>query len=195
MGRFPTGTAILLEYAIAADAIATCVGAWVESLGLFGITEGWWVYLAAYVIVVGIQIAGVGEALKAMFVITAIALRAARDPRGDAVTAAAVLVLATGAEALSASRNPLVEALGGSTAGDVVNCIGLAGWSPASSRSPTPAPGRPSLRPAPGTALSYVLMMVSHIVLRRREPGMPRPYRPLAAPSPPGSRWSSWCWR
>jgi len=28
-----------------------------------------------------------------------------------------------------------------------------------------------------GAALSYVLMMISHIVLRRREPNMPRPYR------------------
>ena len=28
-----------------------------------------------------------------------------------------------------------------------------------------------------GAAVSYVLMMVSHIVLRRREPEMPRPYR------------------
>ena len=28
-----------------------------------------------------------------------------------------------------------------------------------------------------GAALCYVLMMVSHIVLRRREPDMPRPYR------------------
>ena len=28
-----------------------------------------------------------------------------------------------------------------------------------------------------GAALSYVLMMISHIVLRRREPDMPRPYR------------------
>jgi ethanolamine permease len=28
-----------------------------------------------------------------------------------------------------------------------------------------------------GAALSYVLMMISHIVLRRREPEMPRPYR------------------
>ncbi|GAA2877828.1 hypothetical protein GCM10010472_39470 [Pseudonocardia halophobica] len=28
-----------------------------------------------------------------------------------------------------------------------------------------------------GAALSYVLMMVSHIVLRRHEPDMPRPYR------------------
>ncbi len=28
-----------------------------------------------------------------------------------------------------------------------------------------------------GAALSYVLMMTSHVVLRRREPDMPRPYR------------------
>ncbi len=28
-----------------------------------------------------------------------------------------------------------------------------------------------------GAALSYVLMMISHIVLRVREPDMPRPYR------------------
>lgn len=32
-----------------------------------------------------------------------------------------------------------------------------------------------------GAAVSYVLMMVSHIVLRRREPEMKRPYR-----TPPG---------
>src|SRR6186997_10990 len=47
-GGFATGTAILIEYAIAPAAIATFIGAYVESLGLFGITSGWWVYLAAY---------------------------------------------------------------------------------------------------------------------------------------------------
>ena len=47
-GGFATGTAILIEYAIAPAAIATFIGAYVESLGLFGITDGWWVYLAAY---------------------------------------------------------------------------------------------------------------------------------------------------
>ena len=36
-----------------------------------------------------------------------------------------------------------------------------------------------------GAALSYVLMMVSHIVLRRREPDMPRPYRT------PGGVWTT----
>ncbi|MBI5738401.1 MAG: amino acid permease, partial [Mycolicibacterium neoaurum] len=73
-GGFATGTAILIEYAIAPAAIATFIGAYVESLGLFGITDGWWVYLAAYLIFIGIHLAGVGEALKVMFVITAIAL-------------------------------------------------------------------------------------------------------------------------
>ncbi|PRC43535.1 ethanolamine permease, partial [Mycobacterium sp. ITM-2017-0098] len=73
-GGFATGTAILIEYAIAPAAIATFIGAYVESLGLFGITDGWWVYLAAYAIFIGIHLAGVGEALKVMFVITGIAL-------------------------------------------------------------------------------------------------------------------------
>src|SRR6478736_2885908 len=73
-GGFATGTAILIEYAIAPAAIATFIGAYVESLGLFGITDGWWVYLAAYAIFIGIHLSGAGEALKAMFVITAIAL-------------------------------------------------------------------------------------------------------------------------
>jgi ethanolamine permease len=36
-----------------------------------------------------------------------------------------------------------------------------------------------------GAAVSYVLMMVSHIVLRRREPEMPRPYRT------PGGVWTT----
>ena len=73
-GGFATGTAILIEYSIAPAAIATFIGGYVESLGLFGIHKGWWVYLAAFVIFIGIHLAGVGEALRLMFVITAIAL-------------------------------------------------------------------------------------------------------------------------
>jgi len=73
-GGFATGTAILLEYAIAPAAIATFIGAYVESLNLFGITDGWWVYLVVYVLFIGIHLSGAGEALKAMFVITAIAV-------------------------------------------------------------------------------------------------------------------------
>ncbi len=203
-GGFATGTAILIEYAIAPAAIATFIGAYVESLGLFGITDGWWVYLAVYVLFIGIHLAGVGEALKVMFVITAIALAGllifaisaigsfdaanltdiaptdaagassflpfgyvgiwaavpfaiwfflavegvplaaeeAKDPARNVprgiiaamgvllVTATTVLVLVAGsggAEAMSASGNPLVEALGESTMAKVVNYIGLAG--------------------------------------------------------------------
>ncbi|MHA6782563.1 ethanolamine permease [Pseudonocardia saturnea] len=298
-GGFATGTAILIEYAIAPAAIATFIGAYVESLGLFGITDGWWVYLAAYALFVGVHLMGVGEALKVMFVITAIAVvglivfavaavplfdaanltdipptdaagaspflpygylgiwaavpfaiwfflavegvplgaEEARDPAKDVprgiiaamavllVTGAAVLVLATGAigaSALSESGNPLVEALGTGTMATVVNYIGLAGLVASffsiiyaysrqtfalsragylprvlslTNRRKAPAlalivpgvigfllsltgQGAVLLNMAVfGAALSYVLMMVSHIVLRRREPDMPRPYR------------------
>jgi ethanolamine permease len=298
-GGFATGTAILIEYAIAPAAIATFIGAYVESLGLFGITDGWWVYLAVYLIFICVHLSGVGEALKVMFVITAIALAGlvvfaiaaigkfdvanltdiaptdaagaseflpfgylgiwaavpfaiwfflaiegvplaaeeAKDPARNVprgiiaamsvllVTGATVLVLAAGsggAELISASGNPLVEALGDSTLGKVVNYIGLAGLVAsffsiifaysrqlfALSRAGY-LPKRLSVvnkRKAPvlalivpgiigfvlsltgqgamllnmavfGAALSYVLMMISHIVLRVREPDMPRPYR------------------
>ncbi|MEH3141739.1 MAG: ethanolamine permease [Mycobacterium kyogaense] len=298
-GGFATGTAILIEYSIAPAAIATFIGAYVESLGLFGIQNGWWVYLVAYAVFIGIHLSGVGEALKVMFVITAVALvglvvfviaaagsfdaanltdiaptdaagassllpygylgiwaaipfaiwfflaiegvpLAAEEtanpernvPRGIIaamgvllVTCVGVLVLATGAggaAAMSESGNPLVEALGSTTAATVVNYIGLAGliasffsiiyaysrqlfalsragYLPTvlsvtnSRKAPTLAlivpgvigfalslTGKGDLllnMAVFGAAVSYVLMMVSHIVLRRREPRMPRPYR------------------
>ncbi|MGI1847988.1 ethanolamine permease [Rhodococcus sp. SJ] len=299
-GGFATGTAILIEYSIAPAAIATFIGGYVESLNLFGITDGWWIYLAVYAVFIGIHLTGAGEALKAMFVITAIALvglvvfaisavglfdtanltdiavdetaagassflpfglfgiwaavpfaiwfflavegvplaaEEATEPEKNVpkgiivsmlvllVTGATVLFLATGAlgaEALSSSGNPLVEALGDSGAAKVVNYIGLAGLI-ASFFSIMYAYSRQTFalsragylptslsltnkRKAPvlalivpgvigfalsltgegamllnmavfGAAVSYVLMMVSHIVLRRREPNMPRPYR------------------
>ena len=298
-GGFATGTAILIEYAIAPAAIATFIGAYVESLGLFGITDGWWVYLAVYLIFIGIHLTGVGEALKVMFVITAVALAGlivfaisaigsfdaanltdiaptdaagasaflpfgylgiwaavpfaiwfflaiegvplaaeeAKDPARNVprgiiaamgvllITGTTVLILTAGsggAEAMSASGNPLVEALGDSSMAKVVNYIGLAGLVAsffsiiyaysrqlfALSRAGY-LPKRLSVvnsRKAPvlalivpgivgfllsltgqgamllnmavfGAALSYVLMMVSHITLRVREPDMPRPYR------------------
>ncbi|WP_396899806.1 ethanolamine permease [Mycolicibacterium sp.] len=299
-GGFATGTAILIEYSIAPAAIATFIGAYVESLGLFGITNGWWVYLAAYALFIGIHLSGVGEALKVMFVITAIALvglvvfavaaighfdvanltniavdtgaagaseflphgylgiwaaipfaiwfflavegvpLAAEEtanpernvPRGIIaaiavllVSCAVVLVLTTGAggaEEMSDSGNPLVEALGDGTAAKLVNYIGLAGliasffsiiyaysrqlfalsragYLPTalsvtnSRKAPTLALIIPGIigfilsltgqgalllnMAVFGAALSYVLMMISHIVLRVREPDMPRPYR------------------
>jgi len=70
---FLTGTAILLEYAIAPVAIAIFIGAYVgELLGL----DGPLVYAAFYIVFIGIHLLGVGEALKIMLVITAIAAAA-----------------------------------------------------------------------------------------------------------------------
>jgi ethanolamine permease len=72
-GGFLTGTAILIEYAIAPAAIVVFIGGYVEALDI-GISAGWPVYLAFYAVFVGIQLIGVGEALKLTFAITAIAV-------------------------------------------------------------------------------------------------------------------------
>src|SRR3712207_493074 len=74
LGGFATGTAILIEYAIAPAAIVVFIGGYIESLDILGITSGWPVYLAFYALFVGIHLLGVGEALKVTFVITAIAV-------------------------------------------------------------------------------------------------------------------------
>jgi ethanolamine permease len=74
LAGFATGTAILIEYVIAPAAIVVFIGGYVEALGLFGLTSGWPVYLVCYAIFVGIHLYGVGEALKVMFGITAIAV-------------------------------------------------------------------------------------------------------------------------
>jgi ethanolamine permease len=70
-GGFMTGTAILIEYAIAPAAIATFIGGYVETLTGIG---GWIVYLVCYLIFVGIHLYGVGEALKVTFAITVVAV-------------------------------------------------------------------------------------------------------------------------
>jgi ethanolamine permease len=302
-GGYATGIAVLIEYAIAPAAIATFIGAYVESLGLFGVTDGWWVYLAAYGLFIGIHLLGVGEALKAMFVVTAIALAGlvvflvgaipqfdagnlldiaptdaagasdflpygligiwaafpfaiwfflavesvplaaeeARDParampRGIVAAMGVLLVLAVlmlvftpgagGSAAMAESGNPPVDALSVAGASDgltrVVNYAGLfglvasffsiiyaysrqtfalsrAGYLPRalSVTNGRKAPVLALLVPGAigfvlsltgqgamllnmavfGATVSYVLMMVSHIVLRRREPDLPRPYR------------------
>jgi ethanolamine permease len=75
-GGFLTGTAILIEYAIAPAAIVVFIGGYVESLGILGITSGWPVYLFFYAVFVGVHLIGVGEALKLMFAITAVAVLA-----------------------------------------------------------------------------------------------------------------------
>lgn len=304
-GGFATGTAILIEYAIAPAAIAVFIGGYVESLGLFGLTSGWPVYLVCYLIFVGIHLWGVGEALKVMLTITVIAVVAliafvvgmvpkfefarlfdiaptdafgassflpfgiagvlaalvygiwfflavegvplaaeeARDPKRDMprgiLGALAVLLVfaalmlfvgpgAAGASAMKSLDNPLPQAIRLAFGADTwlaqfVNYVGLAGLVAsffsiiyaysrmlfALSRAGY-LPRRLSVtgrRKTPylalivpatigfilasitengalliniavfGATVSYVLMMVSHIVLRVREPGLPRPYR------------------
>ncbi|WP_020666678.1 ethanolamine permease [Amycolatopsis nigrescens] len=76
LGGFATGVAILIEYSIAPAAISVFIGAYVETLGLFGLTNSWPVYLGCYLIFIGIHLRGVGEALRVMFVITAVAVLA-----------------------------------------------------------------------------------------------------------------------
>jgi ethanolamine permease len=71
LGGFMTGTAILIEYAIAPAAVATFIGGYVDTLIGVG---GPIVYLACYLIFVGIHLYGVGEALRLMFAITVIAV-------------------------------------------------------------------------------------------------------------------------
>ncbi len=72
-GGFATGIAVLIEYAVAPAAISVFIGGYIEALGLFGITDGWWIYLVFYVFFVGVHLWGVGEALKLMLGITAVA--------------------------------------------------------------------------------------------------------------------------
>ncbi|MFF5786836.1 ethanolamine permease [Streptomyces sp. NPDC012693] len=75
-GGFLTGTAILIEYVLAPAAISLFIGDYVESLGLFGLTSGWPVYLVCFALFIGIHLWGVGEALRFSLVVTAIAVTA-----------------------------------------------------------------------------------------------------------------------
>ncbi|MFN3579611.1 MAG: ethanolamine permease [Pseudomonas sp.] len=70
-GGFMTGLAVLIEYALAPAAIVIFIGSAVESL--LGI-NGPWIYAAFYLVFVGIHLAGVGEALKVMMVISGLAV-------------------------------------------------------------------------------------------------------------------------
>jgi ethanolamine permease len=318
LGGFATGTAILIEYAVAPAAIVIFIGGYVEALGLFGLTNSWPVYLVAYAIFVGIHLRGVGEALKVMFAITAVAVvglvvfSVAMIPKfdvdklfdivpTDAAGASdfipfgyagvlAALVYGSGSSWRSrasrllqrrhatpartcpaeSSRPCWSARLRGPDARAGARGFGLVGhggvshplqrrcerptaaihgwptssttsgwpaWWPAS--SPSSSPTRASCSPlsragylprmlsttgkrhtpwvaliVPGTigfllaafteagnrmiqiavfgaTVSYILMMVSHIVLRRREPGLDRPTGPPAAWRPPGSPWCS----
>jgi ethanolamine permease len=72
-GGFLTGTAIVIEYAIAPAAIVVFIAAYVESLIGFG---GPLIYLVFYAVFIGLYLYGTGEALRLMFVITAVAVAA-----------------------------------------------------------------------------------------------------------------------
>ncbi|ASP37531.1 ethanolamine permease [Bacterioplanes sanyensis] len=72
-GGFMTGLAVLIEYALAPAAIVIFIGSAVEAL--IGI-NGPWVYAAFYLVFIGIHLAGVGEALKVMMVISGLAVLA-----------------------------------------------------------------------------------------------------------------------
>ncbi|MET9430182.1 MULTISPECIES: ethanolamine permease [unclassified Streptomyces] len=304
-GGFLTGTAILIEYVLAPAAISIFIGDYVESLGLFGLESGWPVYLACFVVFIGIHLWGVGEALRFSLIVTAIAVAAllifaagaftefradglddipvdgsafgasswlpfgllgiwaafpfgmwfflgvegvplaaeeAKDPVRSMPRALSlsmmVLVLlavltffaatgARGSAAIQDAGNPLVVALqgdGGPTPlSRFVNYAGLAGlvasffsliyagsrqlfalsragylprFLSLTSRRRSPylgllIPGAIGFALAAGTGdgarmlniavfgatISYALMALSHIVLRRREPDLPRPYR------------------
>jgi ethanolamine permease len=70
-GGYLTGLAVLIEYALAPAAIVIFIGSAVEELTGF---NGPVVYAAFYLVFVGIHLAGVGEALKVMMVISGLAV-------------------------------------------------------------------------------------------------------------------------
>ncbi|WP_432544270.1 ethanolamine permease [Kineococcus sp. SYSU DK002] len=74
LGGYATGIAILIEYAIAPAAIATFIGGYVQALGFMTDANPWPIYLAAYLVFVGVHLWGVGEAMKVIFGITALAV-------------------------------------------------------------------------------------------------------------------------
>lgn len=74
VGGALTGFAILIEYAICPAAISTFIAAYVHALGLFADVPSAAIIVFFFVIFVGIHLIGVGEALKIVFGITAIAV-------------------------------------------------------------------------------------------------------------------------
>lgn len=72
-GGYLTGTAILLEYALAPAAIVIFIGSYIHELTGF---DGPVVYALFYADFVGLHLWGVGEALKIMMGITLLAVAA-----------------------------------------------------------------------------------------------------------------------
>jgi ethanolamine permease len=73
VGGYLTGLAVLIEYVLAPAAIVIFIGSAVQALTGF---NGPWVYAAFYLVFVVIHLAGVGEALKVMMVISGLAVLA-----------------------------------------------------------------------------------------------------------------------
>lgn len=72
-GGFLTGTAILIEYAIAPAAIAVFIGGYMKSLFEIDIAQ-WVISGGFFAVFLGIHIYGAGEALRLIFAITALAV-------------------------------------------------------------------------------------------------------------------------
>lgn len=74
VGGALTGFAIMMEYTIACGAISLFVSGYVHSLGLFADVPTIAIVSVFFIVFVGIHLIGVGEALKVIFGITAVAL-------------------------------------------------------------------------------------------------------------------------
>ena len=74
VGGALTGFAILIEYTICPAAISTFIAAYVHALGLFSDVPSAVIIGFFFVVFVGIHLIGVGEALKIVFGITAVAM-------------------------------------------------------------------------------------------------------------------------
>jgi len=101
-GGYLTGLAVLIEYALAPAAIVIFIGSAVEALTGF---NGPWVYVLFYLLFVGIHLAGVGEALKVMMVISGLAVLA---------IIATAFVLITNFDASRLFDVPVTDAVGAS---------------------------------------------------------------------------------
>ncbi|MEM5510279.1 ethanolamine permease [Pseudoalteromonas sp. AS71] len=101
-GGYLTGLAVLIEYALAPAAIVIFIGSAVETLTGF---NGPWVYALFYLLFVGIHLAGVGEALKVMMVISGLAVLA---------IIATAFVLITNFDASRLFDVPVTDAVGAS---------------------------------------------------------------------------------
>ena len=101
-GGYLTGLAVLIEYALAPAAIVIFIGSAVEALTGF---NGPWVYALFYLLFVGIHLAGVGEALKVMMVISGLAVLA---------IIATTFVLITNFDASRLFDVPVTDAVGAS---------------------------------------------------------------------------------